>query len=1075
MVRNIRKNIIFVFLSLLLISGIKLAYDEVTYAYNENDTSKKNPLSYWSTENAPLFYGATNITLQKGIIDEFDVLDTRFRIFAKDFEDGDLTPNITSEGTVNVNEVGTYTISYKVSDSHHNETTITVPVTVTEDPDVQIKVERTLYTLPSMWNLDMVGVGRCNSGDRQILGVYLSQGQSIKARIIEADNNIGVAFLANDSALESSASISKNGEWITLQNTKDGTGYNSVPLITSTVLSRENTDLTKTFKIELEYGSTIPSLNYYHYKDSEQSFRDKWNTTQNNFAVIENEVLTIVVPYSDINKTTNYFSKGFTSLDQFLEYYKKVVDKMDEYIGLDLNPIELTDQNVRIKYLVKANAHGAGAAYYAGNHVGINNASVASFFEMNWGGLHEIAHGYQGNLGKGEMGLGETANNILGHYIQIDKNIYFHSGDWLGNMTSIEENKNNIRLNAEEYNSIDVSTRLYYIINLFDTFEGGTTYAKMFQWFRKEVNNKNIANMNANQDLYVRAIADIYHVNIIPYMEAWKLTISPSIKEEVYSKGYPTLNILKDTVTEQSLDKIMTGESLSRKYGLVSNDVLKKYNITGNLTLTINIDDISKLNGKYATLKQGNSVIKQVKITSNQVNITNLPVGSYSLQMPVLSDYNQDYGYVQIKESPNNSYTYEYHAIEKKDYSNYVSLKLQGIYGTYGYELTFSENYTKGKVHLNGANMGDSAETYVKIYDETGALIVEEHTKNYDGIMYFEDNNKADYELTFNPGYVIEVKHRNYSNRIKVISTLTGKEISAYKPTEEVTKYIVTANGLRKESMTDEEVQDIAYNQLKEHLIQIIETYKNKVTDDELNNKTINFKEKSEVLSAYNQLKKEDQIPYTELITRIRRGGTPTIRVVGKLEYVAGETLDLYSIINATDNEDGEIVINKNSTTIYSTIEENKNGIYSVFYEVKDSDGNVATCMLQIIVRGYDEEITLPTETTQQTSSTTTNNPTNAANNSYLTSKNEQVESSASEMININTSSDTNKEEQNNQSTGTQNNTSNKTKPAKDKSPISIIEDKDIDTKIELTKAVGLGFMIFIGLLLAVIKMKKVN
>ena len=91
---------------------------------------------------------------------------------------------------------------------------------------------------------------------------------------------------------------------------------------------------------------------------------------------------------------TNYYKNGFKSLDLFLEYYQKVVEKMDEYVGLDFNPEKITDQNVRTKYLVKANVHGVGAAYYAGDHVGVNNASMRSFFEMNWGGLHELAHGY---------------------------------------------------------------------------------------------------------------------------------------------------------------------------------------------------------------------------------------------------------------------------------------------------------------------------------------------------------------------------------------------------------------------------------------------------------------------------------------------------------------------------------------------------------------------------------------------------------------------------------------------------------------------------------------------------------
>ena len=60
------------------------------------------------------------------------------------------------------------------------------------------------------------------------------------------------------------------------------------------------------------------------------------------------------------------------------------------------------------------------------------------------------------------------------------------------------------------------------IVNLFDHFEGGETYAKMFKWYREQINNGRTL---TNQDAYVEAIADIYNFNIIPYMESWKIKI----------------------------------------------------------------------------------------------------------------------------------------------------------------------------------------------------------------------------------------------------------------------------------------------------------------------------------------------------------------------------------------------------------------------------------------------------------------------------------------------------------------------------------------------------------------------
>ena len=100
------------------------------------------------------------------------------KIHTFDFEDGDLSQKIKHSGEVKIDEVGEYEIIYTVTDSHNNTTTLTVPVIVTDDENEKITVERTIYTIPSVWNMDLAEFSRCNYGDRQILGIYLSANQS---------------------------------------------------------------------------------------------------------------------------------------------------------------------------------------------------------------------------------------------------------------------------------------------------------------------------------------------------------------------------------------------------------------------------------------------------------------------------------------------------------------------------------------------------------------------------------------------------------------------------------------------------------------------------------------------------------------------------------------------------------------------------------------------------------------------------------------------------------------------------------------------------------------------------------
>lgn len=967
-------------LSLILIFIIMFQLG--TFATTD-DPGKLNPDSYWSTKNAPQFYGATKITLKTCVISSFDPLDTRFRIFARDFEDGDLTPSIITSGSVDSCTSGTYNLKYTVTDSHNNTTTLTVPVIVTNDATEDISVERTVYTNPSTWAVGLSGFSRGGTGDRQILGIYLPAGETAKMRIIEADGNMGVAFLANDSAKESSVTIPVSGDWVTLKNTKSEVDYDSVPLLTSTVLSKENTSLTKTYTIEVAYSSSIPKLNYYHYKDDEDLFRSEWIEANTTYGVVDNEVMMVIVPLTDLNKTTNYYKKGFTSLDQFLEYYKAAVDKMDEYVGLSFNPEKITDQNVRIKYLVKANAHGAGAAYYSGSHVGINSSSVASFFEMNWGGLHEFAHGYQGNLGKGQMGLGEVGNNIIGHYIQIDKSIYFHSGDWLGALASVEASKNALRESGSTFAEVNVSTRLYMIINLFDAFEGGTTYGRMFSWFREQRNNGTLlVDVNANQDIYALAIADLYNINIIPYMEAWGLTISEVTKDEIYSHNYESMTILKDMTTDESLEKIMgSNDDITLKYQPVLNSVYQDNDINGTLKLTFDIDDINNLIGKNIVFKDGENIIKTVEITSANMTIE-MPVGNYLAKMPILNNYRQDNLSVTIKEDGENAYTYTYENLESITYANNQYLRVLGYnYNTIGYQIVFTDEFTKGTItYPNQSAMG--GKEYVRIYDENNNLVDDETVTN--GYFNYSNGSRT---IDLKEGYVIEVNYPSrYASKVKVYSSLTNEELTAYKPTSQTTRYIVTKEGLKLESMSDEDLEDIAYNSLKTYLINIIEAYKNSVTEEELNNKNINFKGKADVVAAYNNLKDEDRSDYTDLINRIKRGGLPVVSTSGNTQFKANSTIDLYSLITIEDNEDGIITSNEDNVAITTSLDNTKVGTYKVTYQVKDSDGNITIYSIDVeIISSGDITTTTTTTTTTKTPTTSTTTTTKAGTTSTTT------------------------------------------------------------------------------------------
>ena len=161
--------------------------------------------------------------------------------------------------------------------------------------------------------------------------------------------------------------------------------------------------------------------------------------------------------------------------------------------------------------------------------------------------------------------------------------------------------------------------------------------------------------------------------------------------------------------------------------------------------------------------------------------------------------------------------------------------------------------------------MGNNTNAYVKIYDENKNVISEEKTTD----IYFDFNKEA-YTIDLKPGYKVEVYHPNYANKVKIFSTLSGTEIAQYVPTAATTLYEVIENGIiKKDTMSEEESKKIAYDILKEKLVDIIENYKSTATNEEIEDTTINFKKKAEVIDAYENLKDEDKEQYKEFIEKL--------------------------------------------------------------------------------------------------------------------------------------------------------------------------------------------------------------
>ncbi len=619
---------------------------------------------YYSRKNAPVIYGTSKIIIAKNAISKFDILDSRFRTFAKDFEDGDIDINCIYNN-VNINTAGDYEIRYEAIDSHNNKSTLTVPVTVTEDTNKQVTVQRILYTLPNDWNFSGVGVMRCNTGDRQNLGIFVPKDKSFQIKILEGGKrDTRIDMYNNDIKTSYYRTLDPKNEYVTMKinicifenNQYIFKSSDSVPFVRTKILERGE-DIATTYKVELQYNTDdVQALKYFRQGDDENVFYQAWERDRDSYAVVENEVLTTLIPIIDQQKIKNSIFKTF---ENYLEYYKKVINRMDEIIGLERNPTNPVHQNFRAKYLFMANKHGVGLAAYYTDFIATNSTSLGSLLDMTWTGLHEMAHGYQGYLGRGTMHLGEVGNNILAHYIQIDKNIYKNTGDWLEKSQEDARNRNrlnNVNIFAKDGHSGYEKDKLYAIINLFDYFEGPTTYTKLFQYYRENVDTLNgkdalFTKQTPNQDIYARFFADVYDTNIVPYWNQWGLEVSDSIVGYV-QKASKTVSMLADSAGNQ-WQTIKNAENLKLKYGLVTDEMLAKYGIVSNEIVTVHftIEDISKIEGQVCTLQQSGVEKYTAIIQNGQAVFKKINVGSYYICGPSLNGYNSNIKFVTIQEA----------------------------------------------------------------------------------------------------------------------------------------------------------------------------------------------------------------------------------------------------------------------------------------------------------------------------------------------------------------------------------------------------------------------------------------
>ncbi|MGL5579979.1 MAG: M60 family metallopeptidase [Cetobacterium sp.] len=672
------------------------------------------------------------------------------------------------------------------------------------------------------------GLTRGNHQGKHDLGIILPINGGIKVRQINPNfkETIRIELFNDDSHTEKNVSIPSNGTWIEVVNdvvAAADTGKNlpirqsvSVPLVTQYVGELQENPV-----IEVELLTGFKALKkFVHNITNQDEFLNSWIRDRDEFVIIDSERIQLLVPLASQSYMLGSDFTGingniaFKTINAMLDNYREYIFFADEeFAGLETVVENPANKNAMNKYFVKANIHGSGAAYYGGNHMGVNANNINGFLmKSGWGRLHEIGHAYQwpniGGVGSIDMNNGEVWNNIPSHVFQrtYQPNGWLYGNDRL----KVETNHTKKRKNEGFVKCGDLATKLYFHAILEETFTL-SPYKKFMKMWREQPNSVYLKN-SRTADLLVAEFSKELSCNLAPYFDSWSIPLSDISREEVNLLNRDSVSILNDVVsTTTKLEEIKNNHSLRSTYSLVKDSVLDQKNITGQLELTISSDIFEKIKNKDIILKRCGLEIEKIRVTTNKMNIPNLSVGNYTLTTPNIEGESYDI-YIKnivIKENQKTVHEIKYDRIVAGfELVQDQEIRLQGRRGTFMkvYIDRATNEYVLERL-IECPVTTDSTSSWattvygsVRIYDSTGRLKVERINYGFGNI--FDKHTRAPFSM----GDRIEIYHYEPQNRMNIYSGLLNVEEELYKVINNNVKnfvFNVTSKGLTNKTLSE--------------------------------------------------------------------------------------------------------------------------------------------------------------------------------------------------------------------------------------------------------------------------------
>lgn len=514
-----------------------------------------------------------------------------------------------------------------------------------------ITKSKSIYTLPRPVWLDAAGMSKGIGHDRQHLGIILASGQVIRVRQTNASFSakLKLRLLNDDNKTEADFSI--GSAWVEASVNAVSVPFVDTPYVEGAPI------------LEFEFPDTSKSLPVYRKGENETTFFARWDAQDAEFAFIESEYANILVP--KISKKELKSLGEAKNIDGLIAYYHRIFTFYNALSGVSFEAESDTDRNIKNRYFIKADKNGAGGAYYGGNWTAESTSSISNFWltaqDNNWGSLHEIAHGYQGNfMGDAYFSVGEVWNNIYAAcYQDIMLGERKYKEGWLydyGNMAKVEKKIVDLIAQATPLNQWDLRSKLYFMVLMVDK-AGKHAFTHFNQQYRQSSNTPDfVASDHGLLDMLSESFAVAGNkVDVTPFIQWVGGYVSQTQRNRNAFSHAKAVYPLSQLVGDQDLEAVKAQLKLDSTLQLVDSTQLKASGLKGNVTLSFDIDDFAQIYGEDLILMEGARYAYKTRINSPTMVLSGLPIGVYTLRLPTGKNvkYQPTTDYLVLKQGDN--------------------------------------------------------------------------------------------------------------------------------------------------------------------------------------------------------------------------------------------------------------------------------------------------------------------------------------------------------------------------------------------------------------------------------------